>query len=152
MFALFGPSTELEVVRGPVAEPLTGLSIIALAADRYTLAKRRWRGKAADGREFGFDLEHPLRHGDIIFQKEGKSYVMAQTAEPVLRIALTDTAQAARVSWQIGNMHFPVEVRDNALFVEDHPILRQTLERGGIVCIHARTIFQPAAAGAGHRH
>ena len=35
-------------------------AIVILTADRATLAKRRWRGVAQDGREFGFDLDHVL--------------------------------------------------------------------------------------------
>lgn len=150
MLAVFRSSTSLEIIRGPLREAAAARPAVALTAARFTLAKRRWRGTAADGREFGFDLERPLRHGDIFFQTESQSYVIAQSAEPVLRIELRSPAEAAATAWQIGNMHFPVEVRDDALLIEDDPVLRQMLERGGIAFTTAQAVFQPL--GGGHRH
>ena len=34
---------------------------IPLTVERRVLAKRRWRGKAEDGTDFGFDLDVPLK-------------------------------------------------------------------------------------------
>ena len=152
MFALFRHSNSLELIRSRLAPPLPDLPPIELIADRFTLAKRRWRGAAADGREFGFDLERPLRHQDIFFQTDTHRYVIVQAPEDVLRIAFTDPAQAARAAWQVGNMHFAVAVSVDCLFVEDDPILRQLLEREGIAFTAARAIFQPLGGAAGHRH
>jgi urease accessory protein len=152
MFALFRNSPALELVRGPLAEPRPGLPRIELAADRFTLAKRRWRGRAADGREFGFDLARPLRHGDIFFQSDEHSYSVVQDAEPVLRISLTARDEAARVAWTIGNLHFPVEVRADCLLVEDDPTLRSVLEREGVAFATTRVIFQPLGGAMGHHH
>ena len=152
MFALFRHADSLELICGRLASPLTDLPAIELIADRFTLAKRRWRGAAADGHEFGFDLERPLRHQDIFFQTDTHRYVIVQAPEDVLRIAFTDPAQAARAAWQVGNMHFPVAVREDCLFVEDDPILRQLLEREGIAFTTAHAVFQPLGGAAGHRH
>ena len=152
MFALFRQSDSLELIRGPLARPWSELPAVALVADRFTLAKRRWRGAAADGHEFGFDLERPLRHNDIFFQTNTHRYVIVQAPEDVLRIAFTDPAQAARAAWSVGNMHFAVAVREDCLFVEDDPILRQLLERGGIAFTAAHAIFQPLGGASGHRH
>jgi urease accessory protein len=152
MFALFRQSDSLELIRGPRANPSPELPAIELAVDRFTLAKRRWRGQAADGREFGFDLERPLRHGEVFFATNTHSYVIAQTSEPVLLVAFTSPSQAAHTAWQIGNMHFPVEVRADSLLVEDDPILRALLEREGIAFTTTRAIFQPVGGAAAHRH
>lgn len=152
MFTLFRNNAELEVIRGPLDAPKSGLPRIELPADRFTLAKRRWRGRAADGREFGFELDRPLRHGDIVLQSASHSYVVAQTEEPVLRVVLTDPPQAARTAWQVGNMHLPVEVRGDFLFVEDNPILRNLLERESIAFTAVSTVFQPFGGVAGHWH
>lgn len=152
MFALFRQADSLELIRGPLVHPWPDLPAIELIADRFTLAKRRWRGAAADGREFGFDLERPLRHQDIFFQTDTHRYVIAQAPEAVLRVAFTDPAQAARAAWSVGNMHFAVAVREDGLCVEDDAILRQLLEREGIAFTAARAIFQPLGGAAGHRH
>ncbi|MSU62085.1 MAG: urease accessory protein UreE [Pedosphaera sp.] len=152
MFTLFRNSAELEVIRGPLDAPKSGLPMIELPADRFILAKRRWRGRASDGREFGFELDRPLRHGDIFLQTGVHSYVVAQAMEPVLRVVLTDPPQAARVAWQVGNMHLSVEVRGDSLFVEDNPILRNLLDREGISFTAVSAVFEPLGGMAGHRH
>ena len=152
MFPLFRNSAELEVIRGPLDRPQSGLPGIELSADRFTLAKRRWRGRAANGREFGFELDRPLRHGDIFLQTVSHSYLVAQAVEPVLRVLLTDPPQAARIAWQVGNMHLPVEVRGDCLYVEDNPILRSLLDREGIAFTAVSAVFQPLGGASGHRH
>ena len=53
----------MEIIRGALPLPATAFAKISIPIDRYTLAKRRWRGVAEDGREFGFDLEAPLADG-----------------------------------------------------------------------------------------
>ena len=51
---------------------------ISLSVDRRVLAKRRWRGQAEDGTDFGFDLEIPLQNR-VCFHVEGnRNYIIAQ--------------------------------------------------------------------------
>ena len=88
--------------------------IVILKVDRATLAKRRWRGVAQDAREFGFDLDHALADGSVFFREAGKCYVISQAPEPVLEIELGhDPAGVAVLAWQIGNLHFPIEVTES---------------------------------------
>src|SRR5437773_12158959 len=98
----------LEIVRGAIVVPDHHLPAIELEIDRLTLAKRCWRGTAADGREFGFHLEDPLHHHDVFFQTPTCRYLIAQIPENVLRLSLTTPVQAAGLAWQIGNLHFRV--------------------------------------------
>src|SRR5687768_12334128 len=87
------------------------LERIPLSVDRLTLAKRRWRGAARDGRDFGFELEYPLAHDDVFFTSETAAYYIEQSPEPVLEVPLAEKpAAAARLGWIIGNLHFPLEV------------------------------------------
>jgi urease accessory protein len=152
MFTLFRNSASLDIIRAPLVEVPAALALIPLAIDRFTLAKRRWRGKAADGREFGFDLERPLRHSDAFFATETNIYRIDQAPEPLLKIALGTAAHSAAAAWQIGNMHFPVQTAADHLLVEDDPILRQVLEREAIAFEPVTGIFQPLGGAAGHRH
>jgi urease accessory protein len=152
MFTLFRNSVSLDIIRAPLADVSSALALVALPIDRFTLAKRRWRGKAADGHEFGFDLERPLRHGDAFFATESHVYRIEQAPEPLLKIALGTAPQSAAAAWQIGNMHFPVQVAVDHLLVEDDPILRQVLEREAIAFEPVTGIFQPLGGAAGHRH
>lgn len=150
MLGLFRSSVALEVVRGPLAQAAANLPAVALTVDRFTLARRRWRGVAADGREFGFDLERPLCHGDTFFQEAARRYVICQAAEPLLRMDLGSAAGAAAMAWRIGNLHFPVEIREDVLLTEDDPVLRQALAREGIAFVRTEGVFQPLSGG--HRH
>ena len=121
-------------------------------ADRLTLAKRRWRGVAEDGREFGFDLEQPLRDGDVICQVAGATYVLAQRPEPVLEIDLLSAAESAKAGWLVGNLHFPVQIAGHVLRMADDSALRQMLAREGLPFTAASRVFHPLHAAHAHAH
>jgi urease accessory protein len=126
---------------------------IDLRVDRATLAKRRWRGTAEDGREFGFDLAEPINHGAHFFTDDDNSYVIEQKPEEVLEIAVTGAEQAARIGWNLGNLHFPVQVLDSAVRVQDDPAVLQLFHRQGIAFTRVTCVFLPLSAGAhGHHH
>jgi urease accessory protein UreE len=132
------------------AEPATDLTI-SVPADRLNLAKRRWRATAADGREFGFDLEHHLHDGDVVHRDGGIAYILVQTPEPVLEIALpADPSAAARLAWQIGNLHFPLQATAAAIRVADDPALRQLFTREHVAFTARTAVFHPLAHG--HHH
>ena len=65
---------------------------VLLSVERATLAKRRWRGTALDGQEFGFDLQHPLADGDVFHVGHAAVYSVQQEPEPLLQIALVENA------------------------------------------------------------
>ena len=125
---------------------------VFLRTDRHTLAKRRWRGRAEDGQDFGFDLEWPLRHGDAFFETPGQSYIIQQAPEPVLAVLIVTPAQAARVAWQIGNLHFPAAIIEDSILTVDDLALRQMFDRERISYRLTEAIFQPLSAAAGHHH
>ena len=132
--------------------PLEGEGIVILMADRATLAKRRWRGVARDGREFGFDLDHGLVDGSVFHREGGKCYIISQASEPVLEIDLgRDPARAAVLAWQIGNLHFPIEVTESVIRSTDDPAIRQLLQREQIAWRSATAVFHPSTS-AGHAH
>lgn len=127
------------------------LPVQRLAVERLTLAKRRWRGVAEDGREFGFDLTAPLADGAAVFQSGTAVYVIAQKYEPVLEVALgTDSPTAARLGWMIGNLHFQIEVAAEIVRVNDDPAVRQLFEREGIAFTACKRVFHPLSGG--HHH
>ena len=61
--------------------------VILLSVDRHTLARKRWRGVASDGSEFGFDLENSLKHGAAFLKKEGKLLFCEHGLSPDIKIA-----------------------------------------------------------------
>ena len=126
--------------------------VVFLLADRATLAKRRWRGVAQDGREFGFDLDHPLTDGAVFHRESGKSYVISQAPESVLEVELgSDPGRAAVISWQIGNLHFPVEITDQVIRCADDPAIRLLLSRERVPWRARVATFRPIAS-LGHAH
>lgn len=145
----------MEIIHGATTTADATRPQIRLAVDRLTLAKRRWRGIAEDGREFGFDLTAPLRDGDFFFSSESGAYVLAQKYEPVLEVSVTgealrDGAQAARLGWLIGNLHFQIEVTADVIRVVDDPAVRQMFEREGIAFTPCKRVFHPLSGG--HHH
>ncbi len=125
---------------------------IDLRVDRATLAKRRWRGAAVDGREFGFDLAEPIHHGAHFFADGDNYYVIEQEPEEVLEISVTAPEETARVGWSLGNLHFPVQVIEGAVRVQDDPAVLQLLQRQGIAFTRVRCVFLPLTAGAQAHH
>ncbi len=127
------------------------LPVVLLLVDRLTLAKRRWRGTADDGSEFGFDLEHHLHDGDPFHLTDTAVYRIAQTPEPVLTIDLgSDAPSSARLGWIIGNLHFQLGIEGNNVLVSDDPALRQLFEREHIAFVSTTAVFHPLSGG--HHH
>ena len=143
----------MEIIYRDLAEWDDALPVDPLPVDRRTLAKTRWRAVARDGREFGFELAHPLAHGATIFQNATHRYVIEQRPETLLRVVAHTPEEAARIGWMIGNLHFPAQVRDGAIFVEADPAVRQMLAREEIIFAEVEGVFEPIrVAGGGHHH
>ncbi len=124
---------------------------IAMRVERLTLAKRRWRGTADDGAEFGFDVSTPLSNGTPFFATDAAVYCVEQIPEPVLEVALIPRpAPVARLGWTIGNLHFPIQVADDCIRVPDDPALRQLFEREKIPFTACERVFVPFAKSHSH--
>jgi urease accessory protein len=136
----------------PAAPRSPANRVVRLCADRATLSKRRWRGVAVDGREFGFDLDEVLVHGTPFYFEEGTQYVFEQRPEKVLEISITAPEEAARIAWGLGNLHFGVQVTPAAIRVVDDPAVRQFLFREHIDFQHVNCVFTPISAISHHHH
>jgi urease accessory protein len=146
--------TELTVIRK--AEPAHSSGeeggMVRLLAPRATLAKRRWRGVAEDGREVGFDLETPLLHGSRFRIGPAKIYQLEQMPEEVLEVPVQTLEEAARIAWSLGNLHFGVQVLSDTVRVTEDPAVLQLLQREGIAFRRVQCVFLPLGAGASHHH
>lgn len=152
---LFEPVTLLRVVQAAVGQPDLALPEIALRVDRFTLAKRLWRGSADDGMEFGFELQAPLKSGDTVFQTTTARYVVTQAKEAVVEISLDITPSAAAgIGWAIGNLHLELSAEANRLLAPDEPAVRQLLERLNVPYRQTHALFRPGrfARGAQPTH
>ena len=116
---------------------------ISLSAERRQFLKRRWRGTAEDGTEFGFDLENRLSDGGVIFHQDGRDYVVRQLPETVFEIAFSTADQAALVAWKTGNLHLPAQILDSCIRVLHDDAMRQLLEREGWLYTEPEVLFSP---------
>lgn len=119
---------------------------VVLAAERRQFLKRRWRGIAEDGTEFGFDLESRLIDGGVIFQKGNRDYIVRQLPEIVYQISCETPAQAALVGWKVGNLHLPAQIVENAILVLHDEAMTQLLEREDWEYSEPEIIFTPMKA------
>lgn len=121
---------------------------VVLAAERRQFLKRRWRGVAEDGTEFGFDLENRLIDGGVVFHQDGRDYVVRQLPESVYEIAFSSADQAALVAWKTGNLHLPAQILDGCIRVLHDEAMRQLLEREGWPYTEPTVLFSPMKAVA----
>lgn len=153
----------MQIIRAAVVRPDSILPARLLQVDRLTLAKRLWRARTDDDTEFGFDLEQPLRHGDVFWQSAEARYVVQQRPEAVLEIGLDLPASAAAgIGWALGNLHLELCGEPGRLLALDEPAARRLLERIGIPFQPTAAIFRPGQfartgkavdeLGPSHRH
>lgn len=119
---------------------------VTLHAERRQFLKRRWRGMAEDGTEFGFDLEQRLIDGSVIFHSGGMDYVVRQMPEIVFRIPFESPAQAALVAWKTGNLHMPAQITDDAILVLHDEAMRNLIQREGWPFTEPEVLFVPMKA------
>jgi urease accessory protein len=153
----------MELITAPLSDPNPLLREHVIHADRFTLAKRLWRGTADDGREFGFELEEPLKHGDTVCQTESRRYVVQQTEEPIVEISLdVAPSAAAGIGWALGNLHLELSAEPTRLVAADEPAVRQLLQRLNVPYRQTTGVFRPGRfargnlssheLGASHKH
>ena len=140
----------MDTIRSLPTVPPTGFAPRArmpMFVDRMDLEKRTWRGTAADGREFGFDLEAPLRDGTVFFADDVFYYVVAQKPERVLEAVLPpESLAAARLGWSLGNLRFPLELTVSTVRVPDDLAVRRIFVREGVAFREIDAVFQPLKA------
>lgn len=140
----------MTIIRSAIPAFDQGLPAIAVHADRFTLAKRLWRATADDGTEFGFELDSPLKHGDVVFQSPDSRYVVRQAEEPVVEISLdVAPSAAAGIGWAIGNLHLELSAESSRLLAADEPAVRQLLDRLKVPYRSTTAIFRPGRFARG---
>lgn len=144
----------MNIVHAPLKEAINPLlKEVVIHVERRTLAKRLWRARATDGLEFGFELQEPLRHRDVIHVTELACYRIRQAPEALLAVKLGDNPElAALAGWTAGNMHCPVAISDHRLLAADEKGLRTVFDKAGINYTESFEIFQPSASSGTHTH
>lgn len=141
----------MQLITQAITLPSKDLPKIPLAVDRHKLARRRWRGVAGDGTDFGFDLVEALTHGECFYVSDEAIYVLEQSPEACFLIELGDAKKAAWVGWMVGNLHFKASFSEEGILVQDDLAVEQMLEREHIHFHRVERVFQPSKQG-GHSH
>ena len=116
---------------------------VVVHVDRHTLYKRRWRATAEDGTELAVDLKSPVSDAALLSSKEGAVFQVKQIKEDVIVIPLPNKSEmAAQLGWYLGNQHLPVEVRSDAIIVEQVNTLAASLDRIGIPYTSSHDVFR----------
>ncbi|MEO0508871.1 MAG: hypothetical protein AAF065_03300 [Verrucomicrobiota bacterium] len=141
----------MQLVTESLPQVSDDLERVLLIVDRHKLARKRWRGVAEDGTDFGFDVIEALSHGDCIHISDTKAYFLEQSPEACFLIGLTEAKHAAWLGWMIGNLHFKAAFSDEGVLVQDDLAVEQMLEREHIHYHRVERIFRPSKQG-GHSH
>lgn len=141
----------MQLITAPLSVPNQALPEVALTVARLTIAKRLWRGVAADGVEFGFELTRPLRHGENFWQTPTQRYVVQQLPEALVEISLEMAPSAAAgIGWAVGNLHLEFCSEPTRLLALDEPAVRQLLERLQVPFKTTTAIFRPGRFARGN--
>jgi len=140
----------MTIVHAVISAPDLTRPEVPLRTDRFTLAKRLWRGTAVDGTEFGFELEAPLKPGETFFESPTGRYVVFQNEEAVVEISLNMAPSAAAgIGWAIGNLHLELSADATRLLAPDEPAVRQLLERLKVPFQQTTAVFRPGRFARG---
>jgi urease accessory protein len=140
----------MQLVHAAVTNAETVLPVVAVRVDRLKLAKRLWRGAADDGLEFGFELNAPLKDGDVVWQTPAARYVVRQDPEPVLEVSLEIAPSAAAgIGWAVGNLHLELMAEATRLLAPDDPAVRQLLDRLKVPYRAVTAVFRPGRFARG---
>ena len=133
----------------------SGLERVVIRVDRFKLLKRRWRGTAEDGCDFGFELDEPLTHGDCCYRTETGEYIIDQAPESVLEVDFTERLfEGLHVAWSIGNLHMPMQSLASGVRVADDPAVRQLFTHLNVHYHEREAVFEPIrnSTEIGHSH
>lgn len=140
----------MQLIYGSIAQPDLALPEMAVQVERLKLAKRLWRGAADDGLEFGFELNAPIKDGDVVWQTSIARYVIRQLPEAVLEISLdVAPSAAAGIGWAIGNLHLELSAESKRLLTADEPAVRQLLKRLKVPFTPTLALFRPGRFARG---
>lgn len=95
-----------------------------------------------------FDFAEPvlMRTDDALALDDGRFVEVVAEAEPLIEVRLAAPAALARLAWQLGNRHVPVEVRAKSLRLRRDPEIEKWLEESGVKFIAIEAPFDPDPA------
>lgn len=109
--------------------------------------------EAPDGTRLALELPTGtvLHPGQVIYEDDERSFVVAAANEDVLVIAPRDIAEAARIAHLIGNLHRDIEITPTEIVALADHTLAERLENSGVPFQRAERPFHGRAPGE-HAH
>ena len=127
--------------------------------DRLVLSweQRRWmRGRFTTerGRKIGVALPTGTTLApDTILHVGADWYLKIGAAlEAVLEIVPSNYSEAVKISFEVGNRHFPLALEENKILVPDDKVMIRLMERLGVPWNRREAIFNPIGNTQLHQH
>lgn len=127
--------------------------------DRLVLTweERRWmRGRytTEQGRKIGIALPTgtTVPPGSILYVGEDWYLKIEGAVEAVLEIVPSDSAEAVKIAFEVGNRHFPLALHENKILVVDDKVMVRLMERLGVPFRRQQAVFDPIGNTQLHQH
>ena len=127
--------------------------------DKLVLAweERRWmRGRFTTerGRKIGIALPTgtTIPPGSVLYIGEDWYLKLEGAIEPVLEIIPSDSSEAVKIAFEVGNRHFPLALDANKILVADDKAMVRLMERLGVPFRRRQAVFDPIGNTQLHQH
>jgi len=103
--------------------------------------------------EFAFEEPPALATDDALVLDDGSLIEVVADAEAIIEARISDPAALARIAWQLGSRHVPVQIFANRLRVRPKAEIEAMLANAGAKLTALTAPFEPdGAMMAGHDH
>jgi urease accessory protein len=128
----------------------SGDAVDSVTLDYDERHRRRITLHTALGKHVLLDLRRPaaLADGDALLTDGGIVVVRAR-AEALLAVSCPDPDKRARIAWQLGNRHLPVEFAGPVLFIRHDHVIADMLRGLGAEVEAVQRGFQPEGGAYG---
>jgi urease accessory protein len=109
--------------------------------------RRAPRGEllSVKGLRFALELPEPthLRMGDALELEDGRLIEVVAEAEPLIEVRAVDAAALARIAWNLGDRHVPVQLFANRIRLRRDHALESLIASLGGKCVAIEAPFDP---------
>ncbi len=97
------------------------------------------------GLRFALDLAEPthLRMGDALELEDGRLIEVVAEAEPLIEVRAADAAALARIAFNLGDRHVPVQLFSNRIRLQRDHALESLIASLGGKCVAIEAPFDP---------
>lgn len=133
--------------------PASRARVVELPMSAHDRRRVRRLVETPDGTTLALELPTGtvLHPGQVIYEDDERSFVVAAANEAVLVIAPRDMAEAARIAHLIGNLHRDIEITPTEIVALADHTLAERLEKTGVPFQRADRPFHGRAPGD-HAH